>query len=241
MESHEKSRRGLCLICAGKAKLVIERGSKYEQLVNAVVIDGYWASEYRLPCGLCHSCRKKLEEFGKGIFTSILLEYPDFSAMRTFSFRIQQATSVIEGQEKICPCVICARYKICATKKWMATSTKLKRGQHHNSATDAKDATPKAKSICVKCFGRIFEFVTHNCNTKTAVNNIQTLVPSMLLQKTASRLLTDLTDSDGRVILSTGGRKVAYRKVSPTSSFPKPSVVPATAIRPSASLPKVPI
>lgn len=224
MEGHERARKGLCLICFDKGQRVIEPGSKYEALINEFVIDGYWSTEPRLPCGLCHSCRKKLESFSKGVFDANLPEFPDYSSMRFFRFRIDQSKSL----DNVCGCMICAQFK--TNKYTRRPITKRRPGQlkFPKLPTTSNDTPEKAISVCLHCFGQIFKSEPHLCDKKAAASNICKLVPPMVLQKTTSQVLADLSDKKGLVSLSTGGRKVTYQKASLEK---KPTIVSTSTIR----------
>ena len=119
-ERHERSRKAICLLCFAPSERVIQKDSNLERLVREFVITGYFVEDQRLPCALCASCRKKLQQFHKGNFDRYLSEFLDYTKMKGFHLHRRQSN---EEQES-CDCYICDVYS--RSSRFGAKSMKLK-------------------------------------------------------------------------------------------------------------------
>ena len=84
METHNRLRKKLCLICCDRADRDIP-----ESLVPTIkeyLIWGYALEYPKLPGGLCSSCRISLNSMKNGNFDVLLPDWYDFSSMANFHF-----------------------------------------------------------------------------------------------------------------------------------------------------------
>ena len=198
--NHTLNRAKLCLICAGRASILIT--TVLLEVIRNVLFQDFTLENPCFPSGLCWTCGRTLYEYAKGKFERMIPEWFDYSQMRNYQLR---------RGETVCNCMICDmaenRYRFGAKN-----SKKRTCGNPKVMWLDNSSSKREIVRMCNYCITKIQVGSPHHCNrTGKIASIIQICSPGSLSTLKANLLKQDLTKNE-EVKLMGKGRPVTVRK-----------------------------
>ena len=197
-----------CIVCLGKATNIINSTLADTLKKHARPNLDTLLKDFRLPKGLCHSCRITLQELDRKGETKRQLRLFDVVKLLPTSRR-SDGSSVVSEESINCQCLVCrvVKSKGHLSHELSREITKLAKGRPRVS-----DTGPEA-DVCGGCFGEKVKGKTHACNKTSRLDNLQQRLSPRSREQFASRQLKEIVGqgseaSGAGVQLSTGGRKL---------------------------------
>ena len=168
---HEDARRRVCLGCFSKTNIEIASlPPNVQELIEKHIFSNYNINDYRLPCGICKSCRSKLHKVENGD--------------RRNSFDLEQISRNIESVRRIsprsesCTCFSCA----VANATGLAAKAII---QKHKSKVGRPAEKPIEiiHDLCGRCLSPKYRGCNHTCNQTTLLQNLLTNVKRQMPHK----------------------------------------------------------
>ena len=172
---HDENRKKVCGPCGRKltVKSIQPLGKHHPALIVKFLNPNYDINDPRYPIGICHACRKKLDEAGK---TGEIKNKPDM--LNYEDIILPKPTRNYDPASTLCNCNICLHARDKSKNKRMSTDTiDESNGRYANSDISnlpAKDVVKKKRSltICTECKQEIGPGLQHSCSIAQSSVNI---------------------------------------------------------------------
>ena len=194
MDRHESNRKKLCVICCASAKRLLTQDQV--KAIRDYLIEDYSTDNRRLPCGVCNTCRVRLDSMARGDLSQPIYPFFNFGPMATFRF----------SRNLECDCLLCEKAKVRHT--FGASSTKRKVGRPSSSS-----ASQKGHRLCSLCLTPLAPGVNHSCSRTSRIKNAMRSFSPQTMKRRVGDYLAGLEEPTE---VATRGRPFKVAKVAKT-------------------------